>query len=145
MAPKNLSTLPTLHSGALGMRNHSSGDPQSFFGNIYVFGYAGPQLQHTNSLLWHVEFWFPNQGSNLSPLYWECGVLATGPPGKSWTHRLELLSGRIHLAVSTPRGCTWLFWTLALPHKMRVFHRYRNLSSPIDTSLRLTGKPWGRH
>ena len=26
---------------------------------------------------------FPDQGSNLGPLHWECGVLATGPPGKS--------------------------------------------------------------
>ena len=26
---------------------------------------------------------FPHQGSNLGPLHWECGVLATGPPGKS--------------------------------------------------------------
>ena len=37
----------------------------------------------------------------------------------------------------TPLSCTWLLWTLALPYKMRAFHRYRNLSSPIDTS------PWG--
>ena len=26
---------------------------------------------------------FPDQGSNLGPLHWECGILATGPPGKS--------------------------------------------------------------
>ena len=26
---------------------------------------------------------FPYQGANLGPLHWECGVLATGPPGKS--------------------------------------------------------------
>ena len=26
---------------------------------------------------------FPDQGSNLGPLHWECGVLSTGPPGKS--------------------------------------------------------------
>ena len=25
---------------------------------------------------------FPDQGSNPGPLPWECGVLATGPPGK---------------------------------------------------------------
>ena len=25
---------------------------------------------------------FPDQGSNLGPLHWECGVLAAGPPGK---------------------------------------------------------------
>ena len=26
---------------------------------------------------------FSDQGSNLGPLHWECGVLATGPRGKS--------------------------------------------------------------
>ena len=26
---------------------------------------------------------FPDQGLNPSPLHWELGVLATGPPGKS--------------------------------------------------------------
>ena len=33
---------------------------------------------------------FPEQGSNLSPLHWEHGVLATGPPGKSLYHFLEI-------------------------------------------------------
>ena len=27
--------------------------------------------------------WFPDQGSNLGPLHWEHGILATAPPGKS--------------------------------------------------------------
>ena len=27
---------------------------------------------------------FPEQGSSLCPLHWKCGVLTTGPPGKSW-------------------------------------------------------------
>ena len=26
---------------------------------------------------------FSHQGSNLAPLHWQCGVLVTGPPGKS--------------------------------------------------------------
>ena len=30
---------------------------------------------------------FPNQGLNLV-LHWDCGVLATGPPGKSSDHLL---------------------------------------------------------
>ena len=34
------------------------------------------QLQHVGSS-------FPDQRSNLGPLHWEHGVLATGPPGKS--------------------------------------------------------------
>ena len=28
--------------------------------------------------LWHVESWFPNQGSNPCPLQWKLGVLTTG-------------------------------------------------------------------
>ena len=28
--------------------------------------------------------WLPDQGSNPGPLHWECGVLATGPPGKPY-------------------------------------------------------------
>ena len=30
------------------------------------------------------EIEFPDQGSYLGPLHWECRILATGPPGKSW-------------------------------------------------------------
>lgn len=32
---------------------------------------------------WHVGSQFPNQGSNLQPLHWNCGGLTTAPPGKS--------------------------------------------------------------
>ena len=32
---------------------------------------------------WHTGSEFPDQGSNLCPLQWKCGVLTTGPPGKS--------------------------------------------------------------
>ena len=32
---------------------------------------------------WHVRFYFPNQGLNQCPLQGKCGVLITGPPGKS--------------------------------------------------------------
>ena len=46
-------------------------------------------LQHMGSLVAACELlvvecgiWVPNQQSNPSPLHWECGVLATGPPGK---------------------------------------------------------------
>ena len=31
----------------------------------------------------HVGSYFPNQGSNPCTLCWKCGVLTTGPPGKS--------------------------------------------------------------
>ena len=32
---------------------------------------------------------FPDQGSNLRPLHWKCGVLTTGPPGKSQKKDIE--------------------------------------------------------
>ena len=35
--------------------------------------------------------YFPDQGLNLGPLLWECGVLATGPPGKSFKYLLMWL------------------------------------------------------
>ena len=31
----------------------------------------------------NVRSYFPNQGSNLRPLYWKYEVLTTGPPGNS--------------------------------------------------------------
>ena len=39
------------------------------------------QLQHANSTV-ACGIYFPDQGSNPSPLRWELGVLASGPPGK---------------------------------------------------------------
>ena len=33
--------------------------------------------------MWHAESQLPDQGSNLHPLHWKCGVLTTGPPGKT--------------------------------------------------------------
>ena len=40
--------------------------------NIYLFGCAGSQLQHTGVLILTVacEIWFPEQGLNLGPLHW---------------------------------------------------------------------------
>ena len=81
-----------------------------FLGNIYLFvclfvclfGCSVSQLRHAGSFscsmrtsqLWHAnsqllhacEIQFRNQGSNLGPPHWECGVLPTGPPGKSPVH-----------------------------------------------------------
>ena len=48
-------------------------EPQGLF--IYWFGCVRP-------LVAACGIWFPDQGSNLGPLHWECRVLATGPPGK---------------------------------------------------------------
>lgn len=43
----------------------------SFFFIIYIF-----------LTLLHAGSQFPNQGLNLDPLQWKCGVLSPGPPGK---------------------------------------------------------------
>ena len=39
-------------------------------------------LWHAGSLAVAYGNLFPDQGSNLGPLHWKHGVLATGPPGK---------------------------------------------------------------
>ena len=61
--------------------------PYSFFKYlffyVYLFGCIGSSLQHAGSLLVACGVYFPEWGSNPSPLHWQCGVLATGPPGKS--------------------------------------------------------------
>ena len=46
----------------------------------------GSQAESSNHLFIgrrHVGSQFPDQGSNLSPLHWKCGVLTTGWPGMS--------------------------------------------------------------
>ena len=50
---------------------------------------------------------FPDQGLNPSPLHWELGVLATGPPGKSQNGCLfkYLLTDRTH-----PWGLAFVPW-----------------------------------
>ena len=44
-----------------------------------LLGFARYSLLHTGSRGIEV----PNEGSDAGPLHWECGVLVTGPPGKS--------------------------------------------------------------
>ena len=67
----------------------------SFFKNIYLFVCSRSQMQHVGSLAFisacellvaACRIQFPDQGSNLSPLHWQHGVLATGPQGKSNSH-----------------------------------------------------------
>ena len=41
------------------------------------------QQQHTGCIVVACGIQFSDQGSNPGPLHWECGVLATRPPGKS--------------------------------------------------------------
>ena len=69
---------------------------------IHVFGCTGSQLSHSGSLIFTVACGIqpPGQGQNLGLLRWECGVLATGPPGKSL--------GSFHLKVSFELFTVWL-------------------------------------
>ena len=50
-------------------------EPRSFFFFLSFFFLC--------CAMWYVGFWFPDQGWNPGPLQWKCGVLITGPPGKS--------------------------------------------------------------
>ena len=43
--------------------------------------------------------YFPDPGSNLGPLHWECGVLTTGPLGKFLISNLVSLPSILHLTV----------------------------------------------
>ena len=45
---------------------------------------------------------FPDQGSNLGPLHWEHGVLATGPLRKSLVHLLTLMFCLSYFCVLRP-------------------------------------------
>ena len=64
--------------------------------NIYIFKYFFVCLCQVWSIC---GLWFPAQGLNPTPLYWELGVLATGPLGKSplanisqkWIKRVKFL------------------------------------------------------
>ena len=40
-------------------------------------------MQCVGSLVVACGIWFLNQELNTGPLHYDCGVLATGPPGKS--------------------------------------------------------------
>ena len=69
---------------------------------LYLFVCAGSQLQHSESLIFvaacrHLFFFFfaaygiqfPDQGLNSGPLHWECRVLVTGLPGKSFLVKFD--------------------------------------------------------
>ena len=71
----------------------------SYFSNIYLFSCTRSWLLHVGSLIFvaacrifhcsmqtlSCSMWdlVPWPGIEPGPLHWECGVLATGPPGKS--------------------------------------------------------------
>ena len=70
---KNQSNHPEL-TQILGLADK---DIKRFF--VFCFCFFGHTAQHAGSE-------FPNQRLNPCPLQWKCGVLTTGPPGKSRGH-----------------------------------------------------------
>ena len=62
---------------------------------------------------------FPHQGWNLCPLQWKCGVLTTGPPGKSNIAFLE--TSRCHryfvLKITIYKHSTW---TSLVAQRLRI-------------------------
>ena len=62
---------------------------------LYLFGCTESWLPHVGSLVVACGILFLHQVSNPGPLHWQCGVLATGPPGKSHSsHSLLFLSSK---------------------------------------------------
>ena len=53
--------------------------------SLCLFGYS----------VGHAGSWFPDQGSNPSPLPWKRGALTTGPPGKSLVFHFKFLTVRL--------------------------------------------------
>ena len=58
-------------------------EPMSLVSPILVEGFFTPGSPGKPSLLAACGIQFPDHWWNLGPLHWDCGALATGPPGKS--------------------------------------------------------------
>ena len=89
----------------------------SSFPNIYFTYLAALSL---SCGVWDLScgIYFPELGSNLVPLYWELGVLATGPPGKS----LFLpFSWKISLTLAKAPGCFEAYYLALLVGVMPMF------------------------
>ena len=84
-----------------------------FFFRIFIYLAAlglSCRPQDLPSSLEHAGSLAPDQGLYIRPLYYECGVLATGPPEKShflWLWRLSgrkwVISGEKYFSVGTAR------------------------------------------
>ena len=58
----------------------------------------------------HVGSWFPGQEWNRCPLQWKCGVLTTGPPGKTQGCQFEYYyQGKYSLKYWQSESQTWKF------------------------------------
>ena len=70
------------HSSVLAWRIPGTGEPGRLLSTgSHRVGHDWSDL--ATATTWHAESYFPNQGSNLSLLPWNLGVLISGPPGKS--------------------------------------------------------------
>ena len=94
---------------------------------VCVFWLCQVLVAAWNLLVVAYRLWFPDQRSNPGPLHWECGVLATGPPGKSlklkfsWTFHILcgnlyslcfLKHNKLHAPITRP--LSWLFHLLRI-------------------------------
>ena len=65
--------------------------------------------------MWDLKF--PDQGSNLCPLHWNCRVLTTGLPGKSPSDKSFRETSSVLLTNQRSKGSTgfpwWLSWKRA--------------------------------
>ena len=74
---------------------------------------------------------FPDQGLNPGFLYWECGVLATGPLGKSLYHFLDCLPA---LNLTVKCSLWWSCQSLKAPGLHPVLSLLNNLYRSIPAS-----------
>ena len=80
---------------------------------------------------------FPEQGMNPGPMHWECGVLATGPPGKSlWLPlitNLYFLNLWMHVFCTFKKACSDFFLNCTWDPP--------RLGTELQGRLRTTGPP----
>ena len=94
--------------------------------NYYLLGYTRSYLLHMEPLIFVVAcgIWFPDQGSNPSPLHWEHRVLAPGPPRKSLEYSLSFL---VNLAKSLlilliiQKFITQFYWFFSILYFIYLF------------------------
>ena len=133
-----------------------STSPTNFL-NIYLFGLScgtrdvQSSLRHAGSLVeaFQIFFfffkavscgiYFPDQGSNLGPLHWECGVFTTGPAAKSQPYQFCCLE--ILCLPLTPVQPILLDWTIAgtsepAPAPALILEHPSSSPTARDTALR---------
>ena len=93
---------------------------QTFLKKIYLFIFG--------HILRHVRSSFPNQGLNLCPLQWKCGVLTIGLPEKSLIPTLES-----SFSQNQPR---FIYYTWLCLCNSRMSYSSQHFPQYIDLSVR---------